>query len=316
MEFLTEYGYLLLFALIFLDQLGFPLPSIPIVLAAGALAGAGEMNFTLVVLITVLASVPADFAWYYLGRIRGGKVLNLLCTISLEPDYCVHRTEASFERFGAYSLALAKFVPGLTTIAPPMAGLTGMSTSRFLVLNTLGATIWALFFAWIGFLFSDQLVDIARRFAELGGLAVITLIALFSAFLAVKFWQRQLFLRTLRMRQLHPREVHDKLNSGENVYVIDLRHRYDFNALPHKVPGALRVPMEDIEKHHETIPRDRDIVVYCSCPNEESSARVAAKLKRKGIQRVFPMTGGMESWISEGFVTDAGDAEESGDSIA
>ena len=310
MQFLIEYGYLLLFVLIFLDQLGFPLPSIPIVLAAGALAGLGEMNFSLVVIITVLACVPADFAWYYLGRIRGGKVLNLLCTISLEPDYCVHRTEMSFERFGAYSLVVAKFVPGLTTIAPPMAGLTGMPVPRFLVLNTIGATIWAGFFAYVGFLFSDQLVDVARRFAELGGLAVVTLIALFAAFIAVKFWQRQLFLRTLRTRQLHPREVHDKLQSGETMHVIDLRHRHDFNALPHKVPGALRVPMEDIEKHHGAIPRDRDIVVYCSCPNEASAARVAAKLKRKGIQRVFPMTGGMESWISEGFVTDAGDTEE------
>lgn len=308
MQFLTEYGYLLLFALIFLDQLGFPLPSIPIVLAAGALAGTGEMNLTLVVLITVLACVPADFAWFYLGRIRGGKVLNLLCSISLEPDYCVNKTEASFERFGSYTLAVAKFVPGLTTIAPPMAGLTGMSITRFLVLNTLGATIWAVVFAYIGFVFSHQLVDVAKRFVELGGVAAAILIALFAVFLAVKIWQRKLFLRTLRMRQLHPRDVNAKLESGESVYVIDLRHHHDFNALPYKVPGALRVPMEDIEKHHEAIPRDRDIVVYCSCPNEASAARVALKLKRKGIQRVFPMTGGMESWMAEGFVYDAGDS--------
>lgn len=308
MQFLTEYGYLLLFALIFLDQLGFPLPSIPIVLAAGALAGTGEMNLTLVVLITVLACVPADFAWFYLGRIRGGKVLNLLCSISLEPDYCVNKTEASFERFGSYTLAVAKFVPGLTTIAPPMAGLTGMSITRFLVLNTLGATIWAVVFAYIGFVFSHQLVDVAKRFVELGGVAAAILIALFAVFLAVKIWQRKLFLRTLRMRQLHPRDVNAKLESGESVYVIDLRHHHDFNALPYKVPGALRVPMEDIEEHHEAIPRDRDIVVYCSCPNEASAARVALKLKRKGIQRVFPMTGGMESWMAEGFVYDAGDS--------
>ena len=308
MQFLTEYGYLLLFALIFLDQLGFPLPSIPIVLAAGALAGTGEMNLTLVVLITVLACVPADFAWFYLGRIRGGKVLNLLCSISLEPDYCVNKTEASFERFGSYTLAVAKFVPGLTTIAPPMAGLTGMSITRFLVLNTLGATIWAVVFAYIGFVFSHQLVDVAKRFVELGGVAAAILIALFAVFLAVKIWQRKLFLRTLRMRQLHPRDVNAKLESGESVYVIDLRHHHDFNALPYKVPGALRVPMEDIEEHHEAIPRDRDIVVYCSCPNEASAARVALKLKRKGIHIVFPMTCGMESRMAEGFVYDAGDS--------
>jgi membrane protein DedA with SNARE-associated domain/rhodanese-related sulfurtransferase len=308
MQFLLEYGYLLLFALIFLDQVGFPLPSIPVVLAAGALAGTGEMNFTLVVIITVLACVPADLAWFYLGRTRGGKVLNLLCSISLEPDYCVNKTEASFERFGSYTLAVAKFVPGLATIAPPMAGLTGMFITRFLVLDTIGATFWAALLAYIGFFFSNQLVEVATRFAELGGVAAAIVIGLFVVFLAVKIWQRQLFLRTLRMRQLHPREVNAKLELGETVYIIDLRHRLDFNALPFKVPGAVRVPMEDIDQYHEAIPRDQDIVLYCSCPNEASSARVALKLKRKGIERVFPMTGGMERWLSEGFGVDAKDS--------
>lgn len=112
-----------------LSSTGLPLPSIPVVLAASALSSIGEMNFSLVVLITVLASVPADVAWFYLGRMRGGKVLNLLCSISLEPDFCVYRTEASFERFGSYTLVVAKFVPGLATIAPSMAGLAGMSTT-------------------------------------------------------------------------------------------------------------------------------------------------------------------------------------------
>jgi membrane protein DedA with SNARE-associated domain len=264
MEFLIEYGYLLLFGLIFLDQLGLPLPSIPVVLGAGALSGMGEMNLALAVFVAVLACVPADLVWFYLGRTRGGKVLNLLCSISLEPDYCVHRTEVSFERFGPFTLVLAKFVPGLQTIAPPMAGLTGMPMARFLALDTLGATLWAAIIAYIGFLFSEELTAVATRFAELGGLATIIVVGLFAVFVVVKAWQRMRFLRTLKMRQLLPREVHAILESGEPVYIIDLRHRIDFNALPYTVPGALRVPMEHIEQHHEAIPRDRDIVLYCS----------------------------------------------------
>jgi len=129
MDFLIEYGYLLLFLVIFLDQIGLPLPSLPVILAAGALAGSGEMNVWLVVLVTFLACVPADFCWYQLGRTRGGKVLTLLCSISLEPDYCVRRTELSFEKLGPFSLVIAKFVPGLQTIAPPMAGLTNAGNS-------------------------------------------------------------------------------------------------------------------------------------------------------------------------------------------
>jgi membrane protein DedA with SNARE-associated domain/rhodanese-related sulfurtransferase len=311
MEFLIEYGYLLLFLLIFLDQIGVPLPSIPIVLAAGALAGAGEMSFFLVVLIAALACVPADLAWFYLGRSRGGKVLSLLCRISLEPDYCITRTEASFHRFGAYTLVVAKFVPGLATIAPPMAGLTGMSVARFLILDSVGAILWAVPFAYAGYLYSDELVEVSTRFAELGGVAAATVIALFAVFLLIKLLQRQLFLRSLKMRQLHPRDVNARLLQGESLYVVDLRRRLDFEALPYKVPGAVRVPMEEIEQHYATLPRDRDIILYCSCPNEASSARIALILKRRGINRVYPMTGGMESWVAEGFDVDAGDFERS-----
>jgi membrane protein DedA with SNARE-associated domain len=264
LEFLIEYGYLLLFLLIFLDQVGLPLPSIPIILAAGALAGQGEMSFPLVVAVTVVACVPADLIWYYLGRHRGGKVLSLLCSISLEPDSCVRRTEESFEKLGPLSLVIAKFVPGLQTVAPPMAGLSGMPLTRFLFLDTTGAALWAGAAAYVGYLFSNQLSTIATRFAELGGLAAAIVIAALALFILVKVIQRQRFLRSLRMRMLAPREVKDKLSAGESVYIIDLRHQLDFNAMPYTVPGAIRMPFEQIDEHHETIPRDRDIVLYCS----------------------------------------------------
>lgn len=264
MQFLIEYGYIVLFVLIFLDQIGLPLPSIPVVLGAGALAGTGDMNIALVVGLTVVACVPADLFWYYLGRSRGGKVLTILCTISLEPDYCVRRTELSFEKLGPFSLVIAKFIPGLQTIAPPMAGLTKMSMARFLALDVLGAVIWAVVLATVGFLFADQLVEIATRFAELGGWALAIVIGLLIVFVAVKIVQRQLFLSSLRTRMLQPEEVNEKLEAGEQPYIIDLRHRLDFNALPYVIPNSVRIPMEHIDEHHEHIPRDRDIVLYCS----------------------------------------------------
>ncbi|MCZ6828894.1 MAG: VTT domain-containing protein [Gammaproteobacteria bacterium] len=264
MQFLIEYGYILLFLLIFLDQAGLPLPSLPGILAAGALAGSGEMNLPGVILVAVLACVPADFVWYYLGRTRGGKVLTTICNISLEPDYCVQRTERSFEQLGSYALLVAKFVPGLQTIAPPMAGLTGMPVLRFLTLDTAGAALWAAVVAWLGFLFSSQLTEIAVRFVELGGLAAGILVGALVLFAIIKWLQRRAFVRSLRMRTLEPGEVHEKLQAGEPVYLIDLRHRLDFNAFPYSVPGAVRVPMEHIDEHHDFIPRDRDIVLYCS----------------------------------------------------
>jgi rhodanese-related sulfurtransferase len=187
-----------------------------------------------------------------------------------------------------------------------MAGLTGMSVARFLILDTVGAIFWVAPLAYVGYFYSDALVEISTRFAELGGLAAVSVIALFAVFLAAKLWQRQLFLRTLKMRQLHPREVNSRLLLGEPVYIVDLRRQMDFEVHPFTVPGAVRVPMEDFDTHYAALPRDRDIVLYCSCPNEASSARIAFKLKRKGIERVFPMTGGIESWLAEGFDVDHG----------
>ena len=264
MQYLIDYGYLILFLFIFLDQIGLPLPSIAVILAAGALSGAGEMSAYLAVLVAVLACVPADLFWFYLGRTRGGKVLNLLCSISLEPDYCVRRTEVSFQRIGSFSLIIAKFVPGLQTIAPPMAGFTQMSVFKFLGLDILGATLWASVLTYIGFLFSAELTGVAVRFASLGVIATFIVIGLFATFIGYKLVQRQLFLRSLRMRMLKPEEVTQKLEAGNSIYIIDLRHRLDFNALPYTIPSAVRVPMEKIGEHHQLIPRDRDIILYCS----------------------------------------------------
>ena len=173
LNFLVEHGYAVVFAWVALDQAGLPLPAVPILLGAGALASAGTLSLPVVVALAALASVPIDWIWFELGRRRGGRVLNLLCAISLEPDYCVRNTEAMFSRLGVASLLIAKFVPGLQTIAPPMAGMTGMSLGFFLLLDTAGALIWAGLIAGIGFVFGDQLTSMAEQFAELGTLAGI-----------------------------------------------------------------------------------------------------------------------------------------------
>ena len=264
MQFLIEYSYLVLFLVIFLDQVGLPIPSLPVVLGAGTLAGLGEMNVYLATLVSVLACIPADYFWYHLGRSRGGKVLTLLCGISLEPDYCVERTEVSFERLGPLSLVVSKFVPGLQTIAPPMAGLTRMPASQFLLLNTLGTVIWAITFIALGYFFSDTLNEWLSQFAELGTVAVALAVSGLLLFVLVKLLQKRFFMRSLRMRMLEPSELHEKLSAGESPYIIDLRHRLDFVDAPFILPGALRIPLENIDSHHELIPRDRDIVLYCS----------------------------------------------------
>jgi len=262
--FLVEHGYALIFVWVFLDQAGLPLPAIPLLLAAGALVGMGEMALVPVVLLVVFASVPVDLFWFWLGRLRGARVLHLLCILSMEPDYCVRETENVFKKLGPVSLVIGKFVPGLQTLAPPMSGLTGVSMLMFLVLDTIGALLWAAVFIGLGMIFHSEVESIVHAVADVGLLAGFALGAVIIAYFGYKFVTRQRFLRSLRMRKLTPLEVDERLRGGEDLYIIDLRHDYDIRAVPHLLPNALRVPMEAIEQHADRIPRDSDILLCCN----------------------------------------------------
>jgi membrane protein DedA with SNARE-associated domain len=262
-RFLVRYGYAVLFVWVAVEQIGFPLPAIPLLLAAGALAGVGKLNIGLIIGTVVLASLISDTAWYEVGRRKGMKVLNLLCRMSLEPDSCVRRTEDVFARHGARSLLVAKFVPGLTTAAPPLAGIFRMRRSRFLVFDGVGAALWAGVFAGLGLLFSDELERLAGQAARLG-----TWLAAISwrpdAYILWKYVNRQRFLRRLRVARITADELKGKLDAGEDVMIVDLRHSMDFEAEPHVIPGALRLSAEDLDGRHHEIPRDRDIILYCT----------------------------------------------------
>jgi membrane protein DedA with SNARE-associated domain len=264
LQFLVEHGYLVIFVWVALDQAGLPLPTLPLLLAAGALAGMGQLNLAAIILVCVLATVPIDMFWFWLGRLRGVRVLHLLCILSLEPDYCVRDTEALFKKLGPMSVIFAKFVPGLQTLAPPMSGLTGMNIVKFFLLDLIGTLLWAVTFLAVGFFFHTQLEVIAQKIADAGLIAGLGITALIAGYFAYKIVTQQRFLRSLRMRRLSPEDVHQRLARGDDFHIIDLRHNYDYTALPHLLPGALRVPMESIDRHNTLIPKGSDIVLYCS----------------------------------------------------
>ncbi len=264
LTFVVEHGYSLIFIWVALDQAGLPLPAVPLMLAAGVLVGMGELNLVLVLATVLLASVPIDLFWYWLGRLRGARVLHLLCILSLEPDYCVRNTENVFRRLGPISLVVGKFVPGLQTLAPPMSGLTGVSIYVFLLLDTLGTLLWAGLFIALGLLFHTEIESVVKAFSELGSLAGVILAATVVAYFSWKFYHRQRFLRMLRMRKIPPQELYERISRGEDIHIIDLRHDYDVKAQPHLLPNAVRVPMEAIERHKHRIPPDDDIVLCCN----------------------------------------------------
>jgi len=264
LEFVVRHGYLVLFVWMVADQLGLPIPAIPILLAAGAVAGSGRLSLPLILLVSIVASLLADTLWYELGRRKGVRVLNFLCRVSLEPDSCVRRTEQVFGRYGARSLLVSKFVPGLTTAAPPLAGIFGMRLPRFLIFAGLGAMLYAGAYAGLGYLFSAQIERLAEGVLVLGEWAVILIVGGFALFILGKLWQRQRFLHRLRTARITPEELKERLDRGEEIVVVDLRHALDLDAEPHHIPGALHLTPDEIENRHTEIPRDRDVVLYCT----------------------------------------------------
>ncbi len=244
--------------------MGLPIPAIPLLLAAGALAGSGRMDLVAAVSLALIAVILADVFWYYLGRYRGGRILKLLCRISLEPDSCVRRTENVFVRHGAHALLIAKFVPGLNTAAPTLSGVFRMPVAHFMVFDVLGAFFWVATFIGLGFIFSDQLEQVAAYASRWGTSLVIALVGALAGYILWKYFQRQRFLRGLRTSRISPQKLMDRLNAGDEVMIVDLRQPIDIETQPYMIPGALRMAVEELEERHQEIPRDRDIVLYCS----------------------------------------------------
>jgi membrane protein DedA with SNARE-associated domain/rhodanese-related sulfurtransferase len=300
-EFLLHHGYAVLLVWVFAEQIGLPVPSLPLLLAAGALAGTGHLNFFACLIVSVFASVCADSIWFEMGRLRGIKVLQLLCKISLEPDSCVRKTEGLFSTQGARSLLVAKFFPGFSTVAPPLAGVFHMRLGRFLVYDAGGSLIWAGSFLTLGYLFSGQIERIAERAASLGGGLLVLIVGAMGGYIGYKIIARQRFLRELRISRITVEELKEKMDEGEQVMIVDLRHHLDFDADPETIPGAFRIDAKELEEKNDHLPRDREVILYCTCPNEATSARLALLLRRQGIKHIRPLQGGLDAWREQGY---------------
>ncbi len=300
-HFLAEYGLPLVFGAVFVEQVGLPLPALPWLLAAGALSTAGKFNLPLGLAATVAACLLADVIWFYLGRYRGNQVLGLLCRISLEPDSCVRRTQNVFTKYGLRGVLVAKFVPGMSTVAPPLAGMSKISVEQFLLVDGVGSLLYGGCLLGLGYVFNRQIEQIGAAFARIGGSALGLIIAVAVIFIAYRYWQRQRLLHELRMARITAVELRKMLDAGEAPLIFDLRSSAAVEEDPVLIRGAVHLSMENIEARLSEFPRDREIVVYCSCPNEESSARLALRLQRKGFSRVRPLLGGIDAWREQSY---------------
>ncbi|RYF06312.1 MAG: sulfurtransferase [Deltaproteobacteria bacterium] len=302
--FLSEHGYLMLAMVVLADQTGLPTPAAPVLIAAGALVQAGTLRPLPLFAAAVVASMLGHSAWYYAGRHRGVAVLRGVCRLSLEPEACMRRTQDIFSRMGPFSLVAVRFIPGLDTMAQPLAGLSGMPPLRYLSLNLVGALLWAGSFLGLGYFFGLAVLhDLVVRALHLGVLVVPYIAALLAAYLGYKLVQRWRVLLDVKMERITVDELKARMDGGVAPVVVDLRTGLEARLSPRTIPGAVRLGRKGLDAHLAKVDREREIVLFCNCPHEIYAARMALSLARQGRTKVRPLEGGLHAWTGRRYPT-------------
>lgn len=298
---LETFAIPVVFANVLLEQLGLPIPAVPTMIVGGAVAAHGNSSPLAVLVAAVTAYAIGDSVWYLVGRRYGRRVLRFLCRISLTPDYCVRQASLKFERWGTWALLFGKFLPGVSAVVSPLAGSVRMPWPRFFLLSSLGSALWASLAIGAGTYFSAQVKELLNVMEELGTIGVLAACILLVAYVAVRYWRRYRFGKTIRMLRITAEELRALMQREEAPFIVDLRGEPERIRDGRSIPGALTLSLEDLHPMRDHFPRDRDIVFYCSCPNEASAATAARTLMRFGFDHVRPLLGGLEAWAAAGY---------------
>ena len=303
---LSQYGPTIVVLNVLLDQIGLPVPAVPTLIVAGAVASQGQMSLSALFAGSMIACLIADCGWYLVGERYGISVLKTLCKISLEPDSCVSQTQTRFERWGVNSLVIAKFVPGLAIIAPPMAGALRVGWLRFIFLSICAAALWVGTGLLVGVLFKSQIARVLEHLSAVGSAAGAVITLLLAVYIAYKWWERKRFFRSLRMARINVAELYELIRAGASPAIVDVRSITARALEPRWIPGALHVPLQEAAHRLKELPRDREIILYCTCPSEASAAQVARVLMHHGFKRVRPLYGGLDAWVAAGYAVEKG----------
>lgn len=305
-----RHGLLIVFVNILLARGGLPLPVVPTLLMASALGGRSGYQIAELIAAGAGASLIGDFVQYWCGRRYGQRFLGLLCRVSFSPDFCVRQTETVFARLGPWALLFAKFIPGLSLISVAMAGVVKMSALPFFVLDGTGGLLFVGAIVALGALFHDAIASVLATLTQLGELGVAAVAGAIAIYVLIKWWQRRLFIRRLRMDRITIGELRKLMDAGETLVILDVRPK-EVRAQDGIIPGAIAAHPTEIDPVLENYARDAEIVVYCACPNEESAATAARHLKQAGFKKIRPLLGGIDAWIEAGHPIERLDAAES-----
>ncbi|WP_321474155.1 VTT domain-containing protein [uncultured Paludibaculum sp.] len=263
-EFVLRHGYGLMFAAVFLEQLGAPVPAVPVLMAMGAMAGLGYYSGSLALLAAVLATLGPDMLWYLLGRWRGDSILGFLCKLSLEPDTCVRTTTNAFDRWGPATLLVAKFIPGLSTVAPPLAGSARLPFARFVAFDAGGALLWSGSSLLLGFLLRRKVEAFAEHLSNFGLGLLVVIGSPLAAWIFWKLWQRERAMRLYRVTRLAATDLKALLDAGTPTHIIDLRAPSVIKRTGSKLPGAVTLRQDEVDVHLRSLPSGAHLVFYCS----------------------------------------------------
>lgn len=291
---LHQYGILIVFGVVLIEQMGLPIPAFPILIVSGALAMEGGTPLPAVLAVSMLACLLSDLFWFRAGRHYGKRILKLLCRISLSPDYCVSQTEDNFKRWGPKAMVVAKFIPGFNTIAPPMAGAMGTGVPTFLVFALLGGLVWSSVGIGIGVYFHSSVDQVLDILATMGSTALMVLGTLLGLFILFKYVERKRFEKATATERITIEELQELLSAGQEPVLVDARSQ-TAQSLEPAVPGALLANGDPLAVL-AALPKDRIIIVYCSCPNDVTAAHVVKQLHSHGYTRARPLRGGLEAW--------------------
>jgi len=300
-NFLSTYGLEFIFAMVLIEEIGLPIPATPALIVAGTLAADGKLSLPGLFIVAVVAALIAESAWYYAGERYGGRVMKLICRISLTPNSCVNQTQAIFERWGSNSLMIAKFIPGFSTIAPPLAGAAHIGWPRFIFFSALGTILWVGAGTSIGIIFKGQVDYILNYLENMSTIVITIMAALLTIYVAYRWWERHLFFKMLRMARISVDELYRLMTVGAAPVIVDVRTPAARSLEPRQIPSALHVPLHAVNQHVKGLPRDRDIILYCTCPDEVSAAEATKLLMNSGFKRVRPLHGGLDAWIAAGY---------------
>lgn len=306
-DLFAQYGLIAVFMVVLAEQLGAPIPALPVLLMAGAFASDNPFYGVAALVLAIAAATLGDTAWYWAGRRYGHRVLRLLCRISLSPDACVRQTENAYERRGVATLVIAKFIPGLSTLAPPLAGALRVSTANFLLFNTAGAALWAGTGLIVGLVFHRNVDAVLAWLLQMGIVAVMLVVALLAIYIGWRWWERRRLLKLLATRRITPMELSEWLERGDELVILDVRSRLLRDVEQERIPGARALDLDNMEVALAELTTDHNIVVYCACPNDASAVKATLALMQRGYKQVRPLAGGIDAWRSAGLALEMAD---------